>query len=317
MREIKKGVGQAAWKEDQIRYKQNITSESAKLIEFMSTIIPDAKRNQLKTWLKYNQVMINGVVTRQFDAAVEPGQWVEINLTRPFVIFSHPRIKLTYEDNDIIVINKGYGLLSMGTETSKKKEDTAYAALKNYVKEKHPMNKIFIVHRLDRDTSGLMMFAKTIEAKEAMQHNWNNMVISRNYVAVVEGVVEQNEGVIKSYLGETSQYEVYSTHDENKGQLAITRYRVLKRGNGYTLIEFSLDTGRKNQIRVHASKELGHPIVGDRKYGAKASPIHRLALHARTLRFAHPITRKDMNFELPIPSRFAGLVKYSTQKSDE
>lgn len=297
------------WKEDSIKASQNSGDSPIALLEFMQSMVRDAKRNQLKAWLKYNQVMINGVVTRQFDAPVEPGQWVEINFTRPFVVFSHPRMTIVYEDDDIIVVNKGYGLLSMGTDSSRK-DETAYSILKNYVKQKHPMNKIFIIHRLDRDTSGLMMFAKTLEAKEAMQHNWNNMVINRNYVAVVEGVVEQESGVIRSWLSETSQFEVYSSQEEGKGQLAITRYNVLQKGHGYTLVEFSLDTGRKNQIRVHAAKELNHPIVGDRKYGAQASPIHRLALHARTLRFAHPITRVDMNFELPIPSRFVGLVKY-------
>ena len=282
-------------------------------MEFMQRMMPDAKRNQLKSWLKYNQVMINGVVTRQFDEPVNPGQWVEINLTRPFVVFSHPRMTMIYEDDHIIVVNKGYGLLSMGTDSAHK-DETAYSILKDYVKQKHPMNKIFIVHRLDRDTSGLMMFAKSIEAKEAMQHNWNNMVLSRNYVAVVEGIVEEESGTIRSWLDETSQFEVYSTQQEGKGQLAITRYRLLDKGHGYSLLEFSLDTGRKNQIRVHAAKELKHPIVGDRKYGAQSSPITRLALHARSLRFAHPITKVDMNFELPVPSRFAGLVKYGKNK---
>jgi 23S rRNA pseudouridine1911/1915/1917 synthase len=147
-----------------------------------------------------------------------------------------------------------------------------------------------------------------------MQHNWNNMVLSRNYVAVVEGIVEEESGTIRSWLDETSQFEVYSTQQEGKGQLAITRYRLLDKGHGYSLLEFSLDTGRKNQIRVHAAKELKHPIVGDRKYGAQSSPINRLALHARSLRFAHPITKVDMNFELPVPSRFAGLVKYGKNK---
>lgn len=296
------------WKEDYIKAVQNQSGSDVPLMKFMSEMVPDVKRNQLKTWLKYDQVMINGIVTRQFDAIVAPGQWVEINYTRSFVTFSHPRINLIYEDDHIIVINKGYGLLSVGTDSAKQVQ-TAYSIIKEYVKKKHPTNKIFIVHRLDRDTSGLMMFAKTIEAKEAMQHNWNNMVISRNYVAVVEGVVSEDEGVIRSWLGETSQHEVYSTQEEGNGQLAITRFKVLARGNGYSMLEFSLDTGRKNQIRVHASKELNHPIVGDRRYGAQSSPINRLALHARTLRFAHPITRVDMNFELPIPSRFVAMVK--------
>lgn len=179
--------------------------------------------------------------------------------------------------------------------------------MRDYVKWANPRNKLFIVHRLDRDTSGLMMLAKTEEAKEAMQHNWNNMVLSRKYIAVVEGEVEKDEGEIRSYLAETSQYEVYSTQNPEEGELAVTRYKVLKRGLGHTMLEVELDTGRKNQIRVHM-KELGHPISGDRKYGAKASMIHRLALHAQTLRFAHPSTRRDMNFTTPIPGSFYKLV---------
>ena len=204
------------------------------------------------------------------------------------------------------MVNKGYGLLSMGNE--KIKEGTAYSILRQYLKEKDPRNKIFIVHRLDRDTSGLMMFAKTPEAKDAMQHNWNNMVLERRYVCVVEGKMEEAEGTVKSYLAENSQFEVYSTQNPEEGQLAVTRYRTIKIGGGYSLVEVSLDTGRKNQIRVHM-KDLGHPIAGDRKYGAKSSPIHRLALHAMTLRFVHPVTRKDMRFETPVPVPFAGMVK--------
>lgn len=267
------------------------------------------KRVDLKVWLKYGHVRVNKVVTKQFNAPVEPGVTVEVNLTRPFPQLKHPRLQLVYEDDDIIVVNKGYGLLSVGTGSQKKLE-TAYNILKDYVKSQHPYNKIFVVHRLDRDTSGLMLFAKSMEAQEAMQHNWNNMVLDRTYVAVLEGRMEQDSGYIRSELAETSAFEVYSTPEKGTGRPAATRYRVRERGNGYSLVDFSLDTGRKNQIRVHA-RDLGHPIVGDRKYGAKASPIHRLALHARTLRFVHPFTRKDMNFELPVPSRFVGLTRHS------
>ena len=163
------------------------------------------------------------------------------------------------------------------------------------------------MHRLDQHTSGLMMFARNMESKERMQHNWNNMVLERTYYCVVEGKVEENDGIIRSYLAENTQHEMYSVEDPKLGQLAVTRWRVVKRGNGYSLLEVSLDTGRKNQIRVHM-KEMGHPIAGDRKYGAKTSPIHRLALHAGTLRFVHPITRRDMNFKTPIPSGFMKMV---------
>ncbi len=293
--------------QDRIIARRNVSSEPIGLMQFVSDNVDGAPRNDIKKWLKFGHLMINGVVTKQFDAPVEPGQWVELNLTRPFVVFKNPRMQLIYEDDDVIVVNKGYGLLSVGTG-SQKKEETAYNILKEYVKDVDSRQKIFVVHRLDRATSGLMMFAKSPEAQEAMQHNWNNMVLERKYVAVLEGNVEQDEGVIRSYLGETSQYEVYSTQEAAEGlKLATTRYKVLSRGYGYSLVEFSLDTGRKNQIRVHA-KEIGHPIVGDRKYGAKASPINRLALHARTLRFAHPITRRDMHFETPIPTKFLKMV---------
>ncbi len=276
------------------------------LMPFLLEAMPDRKRTAVKDLLKHSSVMVGETVTSQFDTPIEPGTTVKVNLTRSFPVFYNRRLKIVYEDDDIIVVHKGYGLLSMGND--KIKEGTAYSILKAYVKEKDPRNKIFIVHRLDRDTSGLMMFAKTIEAKEAMQHNWNNMVIERKYLAVVEGKVEKPEGVIKSYLAETSQFEVYSTQNPKEGQLAVTRYRAVASGNGYTMLEVSLDTGRKNQIRVHM-KDLGNPIAGDKKYGAKSSPIHRLALHALTLRFVHPITRKDMFFETPVPASFEKMIR--------
>lgn len=280
--------------------------ETTTLLAFVEKRLADHSKTKVKSMLKHNQFAVNSMPTSQFDTPLEDGDKVSVNFTKSFRVFSSPRIKLVYEDNDILVINKGYGVLSMGTDNIK--EGTAYSIMREYVKYSDPRAKVFIVHRLDRDTSGLMMLAKTMEAKDTMQHNWNNMVLNRKYVAVVEGVIPDDEGVVKSYLAETAQFEVYSTQDPTKGQLATTRYKVLKRSSGYTLVELELDTGRKNQIRVHM-KDLGHPIVGDRKYGASSSPIRRLALHARTLRFVHPITRKEMNFELPVPTRFAGLVK--------
>lgn len=300
--ETRKGV----WKPDRVTSHCNTSSESVPLMKFIQLMLPAMSHNNLKGLLKHGQVQLCGVITSQFDEPVKPGDTVAVNLSRPFVSFRHPRLKIIYEDDDVIVVNKGYGLLSVGTDR-KQKDITAYAALKDYVKKLHPNNKIFIVHRLDRDTSGLMMFAKNIAAQETMRHNWNNMVLERTYVAVLEGIMEEDSGVIRSRLAENSQYEVYTTHVPDEGKLAVTRYKVLARGSGYTLAEFSLDTGRKNQIRVHA-KDLGHPIVGDRKYGAKSSPIARLALHARSLRFVHPLTRKDMRFELPVPTRFSSLV---------
>lgn len=278
-----------------------------KLKKFLMKMYSDVSGNRANALLTHGQVKLNGTITSQFDAPVAAGDTVEVNFSRPFPMFRHPRLKLVYEDDDILVVNKGYGLLSV-TRGTDKKEDTAYDILKKYLKDVDPANKIFVIHRLDSATSGLMMYAKNPEAKEAMQHNWNNMVLDRKYVAVVEGSVEPDQGVIRSYLGETREHEMYSSQNPEDGKLAVTRFTVLNRRGGYSLVEFSLDTGRKNQIRVHAARELGHPIVGDRRYGAKSSPIQRMALHARTLHFVHPVTGKEMNFSLPIPSKFRQLV---------
>ncbi|MBD5237927.1 MAG: RluA family pseudouridine synthase [Bacteroidales bacterium] len=276
-------------------------------MEFLMQCRPDTKRNDVKKWLKFGQVMLAGKVTSAFDAPVEPGMEVKLNIGRPFTIFRHPRIEIVYEDDDVIVINKGYGLLSVAAQNAKK-EANAYDIIRNYVKEVDPRNKLFIVHRLDRDTSGLMMFAKSAEAQEVLRHNWNNVILERLYVAVLEGNLEQENGYVKSRLAENSQFVVYSTENPEEGRVAVTHYKVLDRGNNLTLAQFSLDTGRKNQIRVHAS-DLGHPISGDKKYGAKKSPLHRLALHAQTLRFAHPITKRDMHFTTPIPQKFRDVLR--------
>lgn len=301
---IKPGAERRGFRPDSIA--TFTVAEAAPLIEFLASAMPERKRTAIKQLLKYDQVKVNGNVTSQFDTALEPGTTVEVNFTRPFVTFRNRRMQLVYEDEHIIVANKGYGLLSMGND--KIKEGTAYSILRDYVKDQDPRNKLFIVHRLDQHTSGLMVFAKTMQAKEGLQHNWNNMVRRRQYVCVVEGKLDPAEGTVKSYLAENSKFLVYSTDDPKEGKPAMTHYSTIKSANGYTLTEVELETGRKNQIRVHMS-DLGHPIAGDRRYGAKTSPIHRLALHARTLVFIHPITRKLMEFETPIPASFASMVK--------
>ena len=287
------------------RYDVRVDSPT-KLLDFLLASMPQRKRTAVKALLKHNQVAVNGMPTTQFDHELTEGDEVKVNLTREFHVFYNRRVKLVYEDDDIIVIEKGYGLLSVSTE--KVKDGTAYSILRDYVKWSDPRNKLFIVHRLDRHTSGLMMFAKNPEAKERMQHNWNNMVLNRKYVCVVEGVPEPAEGTVRSYLAENSEYLMYSTDNHAEGQLAVTRYSTLRARNGYALMEVELDTGRKNQIRVHMH-DLGHPIAGDRRYEAKTSPIHRLALHARTLRFVHPVTGKEMSFETPVPAAFEKMVK--------
>lgn len=297
-------TGRGHMRQDNISELANTSDQPIPLLEFLRSNLPQLSRTAVKALLKYDQIRLEGTVTNQFDIPVAPGQTISINLSRPWQTLSNPRLRIIYEDDDIIVVNKGYGLLSVGTDN--KKEGTAYSILRDYLKRLNPANKLFIVHRLDQHTSGLMLFAKNIKAKEAMQHNWNNMVLDRRYAAIVEGCPEPAEGVRRSRLLENAQHLMYST-DDPKGLEAVTRYKVLKSRNGYSLVDVSLDTGRKNQIRVHMH-DMGTPIAGDRRYGAKTSPIHRLALHARTLRFVHPMTHKDMNFSIPLPASFNSLV---------
>ena len=297
------------FREDRILVFSNKDGVERSLLEFISEKAKDASRTDVKSWLKHGQIMVNGEITTAFDAPVLPDAEVKINTSRQFVRLRHPRLKLLYEDDDVIVIEKGYGLLSVGIPNpSKKKIESAYDILRDYLKKKDPRNKLFVVHRLDRDTSGVMMFAKSEEAQETLRHNWNNFVLERLYVALLEGFVKEDEGTIKSRLTENSQYKVYSTENVDEGKLAVTRFKVIGRGHGLSLAQFTLDTGRKNQIRVHAS-EMGHPICGDRKYGAKQSRLGRLCLHANTLRFAHPITKKDMYFESPVPLGFYKAIR--------
>ncbi|MCH5225943.1 MAG: RluA family pseudouridine synthase [Muribaculaceae bacterium] len=297
------------FKTDRIISLINDGEEERPLLEFVTEKAHDWSRTDAKSWLKHGQIMVGGQVTRAFDAPVKSGEEIKVNISRPFVELRHPRLKLLYEDDDVIVVEKGYGLLSVGIPNPKKKKiESAYDIIRDYLKRKDPRNKLFVVHRLDRDTSGVMMFAKTEAAQETLRHNWNNYVLERLYVAILEGFVKDEEGFIKSHLAENSQFLVYSTPNAEEGRLAVTRYKVAKRAHGLSMVEFSLDTGRKNQIRVHAA-EMGHPIMGDRKYGAKQSRIGRLCLHAKTLRFAHPVTKKDMFFESPVPPGFYKVVK--------
>lgn len=283
----------------------DVEADQERLLEYLLAAMSDRKRTTVKDYLKHNQVMVNGNVTRQWDQALRAGDVVKVNTSREFQLFRHSRLHIMYEDDDIIVVNKGYGLLSMGTDT--KRDGTAYSLLRDYVKRVDPRQKLFIVHRLDQQTSGVMLFAKTMEAKEAMQHNWNNMVLERKYAAIVKGRPDPESGTISSYLAENAAHEVYSTDKPSEGKLAVTRYRTVRTRGGYSLLELQLETGRKNQIRVHLA-DKGMPIVGDRRYGSDISPIHRLALHAETLRFIHPITKRDMYFTCPLPPGFNRLV---------
>ena len=214
------------------------------------------------------------------------------------------RIRVVFEDDSLIVVEKPAGLLTMATDTERSR--TVYAALRESANRKRPPGKIFIVHRLDREASGLLVFAKTVEAKEGLQDQFKDHSAGRRYIAVVEGRVHPGNFTIRSYLAENAEFRVYSTRKTASGRLAVTHVRVIKGNPKATLIEVRLETGRKHQIRVHLA-ERGHPIVGDKAYGSRSNPIRRMALHAAQLDFRHPLTGRSMHFEAPYPKSFSGL----------
>ena len=212
------------------------------------------------------------------------------------------KIEILYEDKYIRVVNKKTGLLTIST--NKEVEKTLYHQVREYIKGKNKNNKVFIVHRLDKDTSGIVLFAKNEEIKNYLQNNWNN--VKREYLAVVNGNIKKERGTIRSYLKETKTFLVYSTNDKN-GKLAITNYEKIKSNQDYSLLKIIIETGRKNQIRVHLS-DLGYPIVGDKKYSNIKDNVHRLYLHANVLEFYHPILKKAIRIESNMPKEFKTLI---------
>ena len=284
-------------------------TENAGLMEFLMAQMPGKSRSKVKLLLSRKQVLVDGKPTSQYNHPLISGQRVEISkgIQESYKSVKEARkLSVVFEDAELIVIEKPAGLLSISTD--KEKRATAYSLLSDYVKEQDPDNKIFVVHRLDRETSGLMMFAKSEEVKYHLQELWANTVIERAYIAVVEGYVEDKQGVISSYLVEGKTFVVHSSQNPKAGKKAVTNFKTLQRKRGYSLLKVNLDTGRKNQIRVRM-QDIGHSIVGDKKYGATGSPLKRLGLHAQQLSFGHPISGKKIFFESEIPEVFMKLFK--------
>lgn len=283
---------------------QLTVSKPSRLMEFLIEQLKGKSRTTVKSLLAHRQVSVGTHAITQFDYPLEPNQLVTINWG---VVSTQTRlrgVRILFEDPYLIVIDKEAGMLSIAT--AKEKLLTTYSILSAHVKKEDPTNRIFVVHRLDRDTSGVMMFAKSEKVQEIMQKEWQEAVVKRSYIAVVEGIVEQDEDTIRSFLKENKMLFMYSTKIPGEGDEAITHYKVLKRGEEFSLMEVELETGRKNQIRVHM-KELGHPVAGDKKYGSKLNPLRRTCLHANILAFKHPITGEELSFETPPPHRFLTL----------
>lgn len=289
------------------RYTTYPVRRRVALMEFlMEDAMAGISRTKAKTLLSHRVVYVNQNIVTQYDYPLEPGMKVQISKARGQKEFRSSLLRLVYEDAYLLVVEKREGLLSIAT--SREKERTAYSILTEYVKRSAREHRIYIVHRLDKDTSGLMVFAKDERTKRNLQDNWTKLVTDRRYVAVVTGEVEKNNGTIESWLKDNKVFVSYSSDFDNGGDHAVTHYNVVRRANGYSLLELKLDTGRKNQIRVHM-QDMGHPIVGDAKYGNGEDLIGRLALHAFRLWFYHPVTGELMKFETPYPASFRTLVQ--------
>ncbi|MGK5594796.1 MAG: RluA family pseudouridine synthase [Parachlamydiaceae bacterium] len=269
-------------------------SEKQHLLEVLSVLAPDSTKTTLRSWVKQGRVTINGKACRRADIEVLPGQEVSVE-PKQWVLGGN--IKILYQDHHLIVIDKPEGILSVSSNFEKK--ETAHG----YLKQHFAPSRIHVVHRLDQDTSGVMIFAVSEKARDRLKAMFEKHDLERSYIALVEGAFDEEKGTWQSYLYEDGNYYVRTTNNPEKGKLAITHFEVLNVKKNLSSLRLTLETGRKNQIRVHC-KEAGHPVIGDKKYGAETNALKRLGLHAHYLSFKHPITGKVMAFTSPVPKEF-------------
>lgn len=275
------------------------------LLNFLLNNVKES-RSKIKATLQGRGIKVNGKTVTQFDFPVVKGTKIDVSKTKRNNDKLKSRyVKIVYEDQYLVVIEKNIGILSMAAGH---KSLNVKAVLDDYFKKSRQRCTAHVVHRLDRDTSGLMIYAKDMETEQILEHNWHDIVFDRRYVAVLSGEMEEDEGTIENWLKDNKAYVTYSSPVDNGGKYAITHFRTLDRTTEHSLVEFKLETGRKNQIRVH-SADMNHPVCGDVKYGNGDDPIHRLCLHAYMLCFYHPVTRQPMEFQTMIPAQFRHIFK--------
>lgn len=279
-----------------------ISNENAPLLEYLINNVNES-RSKLKATLQGRGIAVNGRMVTQFDYQLKTGDQITISRHKKQNQFKSRYVKIVYEDRWLVVVEKNIGILSMAAGHSSL---NVKSVLDDYFLKSRQKCRAHVVHRLDRDTSGLMVYAKDIETEQILEHNWHQIVYDRRYVAVTSGEMEQDAGTIANWLKDNKAYITYSSPTDNGGKYAITHFKVLNRTTEHSLVEYKLETGRKNQIRVH-SADMGHPICGDVKYGNGDDPLHRLCLHAYMLCFTHPITGEPMEFSTPIPTVFRSL----------
>lgn len=286
-------------------YAEYIVGADAPLLEWLLANLKGMSRNKIKDILQGHGIKVNGKTVTQYDYPLLKGQRVSVSKSKKNDTFKSRYVNLVYEDQYLVVIEKKPGILSMAAGH---KSLNVKSVLDDYFRRTRQRCTAHVVHRLDRDTSGLMVYAKDMQTEQLLEDEWHNIVYDRRYVAVVSGEMMEDEGTIANWLKDNSAYVTYSSPVDNGGKYAVTHFHVLDRTTEHSLVEYKLETGRKNQIRVH-SADMGHPVCGDVKYGNGDDPIHRLCLHAYMLCFFHPVTRRRMEFETPVPSQFKMLFK--------
>lgn len=293
------------YRNDSNDYDRYTVNEESGILEFLLKNVKGESKTKIKATLSGRGIKVNGKTVSQFDYMLKPGMKVSVSKTKRNNPFKSRYVKIVYEDKWLVVIEKNIGILSMagGHSTLNVK-----SVLDEYFRKNRQKCTAHVVHRLDRDTSGLMIYAKDIETEQILEHNWHQIVYDRRYVAVVSGEMENDEGTVSNWLKDNKAYVTYSSPIDNGGKYSVTHYHVIKRTTEHSLVEFKLETGRKNQIRVH-TQDIGHPVCGDIKYGNGDDPLHRLCLHAYMLCFTHPVTGEPMEFETQIPTLFRSLFK--------
>lgn len=277
--------------------------DDAPLLEWLLESVKQSK-SKTKATLQNRGIKVNNRTVTQFDFALHKGDKVSVSTSKKNDQFQSKYVKLVYEDRYLVVVEKSHGILSMGVGQSSLNVKTI---LDDYFKRSRQKCTAHVVHRLDRETSGLLIYAKDMETRQQLEYEWHHSVYDRRYIAVLSGRIEEEGGTVANWLKENKLYVTYSSPVDNGGKYAVTHFHVLRTTDTHSLVEFKLETGRKNQIRVHAA-DINHPVCGDSKYGNGDDPLKRLCLHAYILCFYHPVTHQPMEFSTQIPTAFKRIL---------
>jgi len=288
--------------------KEYLVEQPDELLKYLLEYFSSKKRPLIKAILSGGQVKVNGQQITQFNHSLRKGDQLSINWSKPSKKVKLAQLNIIHEDNQLIVIEKEPGLLSVAS--AKEKSKTAIQILKDHILARNPKDKVFVVHRLEREMSGILVFAKTAETQAKLQNDWNNYVIDRRYVAIVEGRPNKAQDTLKNYLTINKNNRVFVSKSADGSSMAVTHYKVIKQSRAFSMLELSTESGIKNQIRVQLA-HIGHPVTGDKKYTAKKNPLARVALHAGLLEMIHPENGEKLRFELVAPSSFRNLVTQS------